>query len=146
MICVQVEDFDVGKLYDKLCRSSDVGGVVTFVGRVRDFNQGHDVTGLYLEHYPGMTESALEEIAHQAKARWPLSELIIVHRVGELSLTEQIVFVGASSAHREAAFSACQFVMDFLKNRAPFWKKECTTTGQRWVEAEQKDADALKRW
>ncbi len=146
MIRIQTEDFDVGALYEQLCVSPSVGGVVNFIGRVRDYNQGEDVTGLYLEHYPGMTEKALKEIVDEAKQRWTLAELIVVHRIGELSLTDQIVFVGASSVHREEAFKACEFVMDYLKNRAPFWKKECTTSGQRWVEAESKDFQATQRW
>ena len=122
------------------------GAVVTFTGLVRDLNQGNQVTSLTLEHYPGMTEKSLAEIVEQAKTRWPLGKVRLIHRVGELALADQIVFVGVTSKHREAAFDACQFIMDFLKNRAPFWKKEVTEQGEKWVEFNEKDKLAADRW
>ncbi len=124
MISVQFEDFSVAEEYAKLAEGTDAGAVVTFIGKVRDFNQGEAVTGLSLEHYPGMTEKSLEEIVVQACERWPLLQTRVIHRVGDLDLGDQIVFVGVSSAHRGAAFQACEFIMDYLKTRAPFWKKK----------------------
>lgn len=147
MISVQEQDFDFGEEYQKLMADNVTdGAVVTFVGLVRDFNQGNSVHGLTLEHYPGMTEKALLDIVQEAKGRWPLGRVRVIHRVGKLGLGEQIVFVGTTSKHREAAFAANQFIMDFLKNRAPFWKKENTSEGQRWVEAEMKDKQAMDKW
>ena len=147
MISVQTADFNLNDEYLKLTLdNSKDGAVVTFVGLVRDYNQGNQVTGLTLEHYPGMTEKALVEIVDKAKARWQLGRVRIIHRVGELHLSDQIVFVGVSSQHRVEAFEACQFIMDYLKNDAPFWKKEATTEGSRWVEAENKDVEAQKKW
>jgi len=113
---------------------------------VRDLNVGQSVTELFLEHYPGMTEKALEQIAEQARERWPLLAVEIVHRVGALSVTEPIVFVGVSSKHRHAAFEACAFIMDVLKTRAPFWKRETTPEGSHWVEARESDQNAAFRW
>ncbi|MBP8268190.1 MAG: molybdopterin synthase catalytic subunit MoaE, partial [Aeromonas sp.] len=125
----------------------DTGAIVSFVGKVRDFNQGEHVKGLALEHYPGMTEKALANIVAEARGRWPLQECTLIHRIGELLLGDQIVLVVVSSAHREAAFEACHFIMDFLKTRAPFWKKELIADGvQRWVEARASDDAALARW
>jgi len=123
-----------------------IGAVVGFVGYVRDFNDGQDVHGLFLEHYPGMTEKALQQIVEEAEQRWPLLRVAIVHRVGQLPPGEPIVFVGTASAHRQAAFDACNFIMDYLKTRAPFWKKEDTPDGQRWVEGRCSDQDAAGRW
>lgn len=147
-IAVQEQDFDVGAEYQSLidANTSD-GGVALFIGRVRDFNQSHQVTTLELEHYPAMTTKALQAIADEARGRWDINNLCLIHRVGRLQLSDQIVLVGVTSAHREAAFSAAQFLMDYLKTRAPFWKKETTTTGsQRWVEAQEKDQQAAQRW
>ena len=148
---VQQADFDVGSEYRQLITDNPSdGAVVFFVGLVRDLNQGDSVSGLFLEHYPGMTEAALEQIEADARQRWPLGRVSIVHRVGQLQVNEQIVFVGVSSPHREAAFEACQFIMDFLKSRAPFWKKETFNQvyGQqdRWIDTASKDLEALKRW
>ena len=109
-------------------------------------NDGKDVTGLFLEHYPGMTEKTLEAIADEAAERWPLQAVRVIHRVGQMALCDQIVFVGVASAHRGAAFDACEFIMDFLKSRAPFWKREQTKQGEHWVEARTSDQDALERW
>ncbi|MEZ6952401.1 MULTISPECIES: molybdopterin synthase catalytic subunit MoaE [unclassified Aeromonas] len=146
-ILVQRADFSLGEEYERLAARHESGAIVTFVGKVRDFNQGDAVKGLSLEHYPGMTEKALTDIVAQARARWPLQECTLIHRIGELLLGDQIVLVAVSSAHREAAFDACHFIMDFLKTRAPFWKKELTAEGvQRWVEAKQSDDAAAARW
>lgn len=147
-ICVQQNDFDVGQEYSALIAgNAAAGAVVFFVGRVRDFNDGRLVAGLSLEHYPGMTEKILEQILTEAKLRWDLVSARIIHRVGELRLGDQIVFVGVTSAHREHAFQAAEFLMDFLKTRAPFWKKEITPEGENvWVEAKNKDGEATERW
>ncbi|MBP8220118.1 MAG: molybdopterin synthase catalytic subunit MoaE [Aeromonadaceae bacterium] len=146
-ILVQRADFSLGEEYERLAARHDTGAIVTFVGKVRDFNQGEQVNGLALEHYPGMTEKTLAGIVAQARSRWPLQECTLIHRIGELMLGDQIVLVTVSSAHRDAAFAACHFIMDFLKTRAPFWKKELTATGQpRWVEAKESDDAAAARW
>ena len=146
-ILVQRADFSLGEEYERLAARHDSGAIATFVGKVRDFNQGDAVKGLSLEHYPGMTEKALVDIVNQARARWPLQECTLIHRIGDLLLGDQIVLVAVSSAHREAAFEACHFIMDFLKTRAPFWKKELTAEGvQRWVEALDRDNAAAARW
>jgi molybdopterin synthase catalytic subunit len=152
MISVQTQDFDMAAEYQALLANTDGtsnsndGAVVTFVGLVRDYNQGNHVEGLTLEHYPGMTEKALEDIVVAAQSKWPLGKVRVIHRIGKLALSDQIVFVGVTSKHREAAFEATQFIMDFLKNKAPFWKKEVTNIGERWVEAEDKDVKAQQRW
>ncbi|OZS43539.1 molybdopterin synthase catalytic subunit MoaE [Photobacterium sanguinicancri] len=146
MISVQEADFSVAEEYERLAQGTSAGAVVTFIGKVRDFNQGDDVTGLSLEHYPGMTEKSLEKIVEQANARWPLIATRVIHRVGDLELGDQIVFVGVSSAHRGAAFQACEFIMDYLKTQAPFWKKERTAEATRWVDARDTDTSAADRW
>ncbi|OYD23071.1 molybdopterin synthase catalytic subunit MoaE [Oceanimonas baumannii] len=146
MIRVQTDDFCLATEYAALSQSHQTGAVVTFVGKVRDMNQGSVVSGMTLEHYPGMTEHALQQIVAEAKQRWPLLECRVIHRVGALALGDQIVFVGVASQHREAAFAACHFIMDYLKTRAPFWKKERTADGERWVEAKDSDTDAAKKW
>ena len=147
IVRVQQDDFDLGLEVNAL-RAGDpgVGAVAAFVGTVRDINDGSGVSTLTLEHYPGMTEAALEDIAAQAHARWRLNATLIIHRFGELRPTDQIVMVGVTSAHRGDAFSACEFIMDFLKTRAPFWKKEQTPQGARWVDARSTDDDAAARW
>ncbi|MES2818321.1 MAG: molybdopterin synthase catalytic subunit MoaE [Pseudomonadota bacterium] len=146
-IRVQQAAFDPGIELNALHAARlGIGAVVGFVGYVRDFNEGHDVAGMFLEHFPGMTEKALAAIAEQAHQRWPLLALEVVHRVGRLEPGEPIVFVGTASAHRQAAFEACDFVMDYLKTRAPFWKKEDTREGPRWVEGRASDQDAAARW
>ena len=122
------------------------GAVVTFTGKVRNHNLGDSVKALTLEHYPGMTEKSLAEIVELARERWPLLHVHILHRVGDLAPGEPIVFVGVGSAHRQAAFEACEFVMDYLKTRAPFWKKEATADGGRWVDARETDDSAAARW
>ena len=144
---VQHEPFDPGAELNTLHQAnSGVGAVVGFVGYVRDFNDGLEVRGMLLEHYPGMTEKALDKIVLEAAQRWPLLKLAILHRVGALEPGEPIVFVGVASAHRQAAFQACDFVMDYLKTRAPFWKKESTEDGPRWVQGRESDETAAQRW
>ena len=144
---VQTEDFDVGFEINQL-RSArkDVGAVVSFVGQVRDVNEGDEVSQLTLEHYPGMTEKSLQAIIIQAKSRWNITDVLIIHRVGTLQPCDQIVLVAVSGAHRGEAFAACEFVMDYLKTEAPFWKKEATPSGERWVEAKTSDDEAKERW
>ena len=144
---VQTEDFDIGAEIAAL-RAADAlaGAVASFIGTVRDVNEGAGVATMTLEHYPGMTEKALEEICAQARARWDILELLVIHRWGELKPLDQIVLVAVTSAHRGEAFAACEFVMDYLKTRAPFWKKEVTPQGARWVEARATDDDAAARW
>ena len=144
---VQAAAFDPGAETNAMHAANvGVGAVVVFVGYVRDFNDGLDVAGMFLEHYPGMTEKALEKIVVEAGQRWPLLKGDVLHRVGALEPGEPIVFVGVASAHRQAAFDACNFIMDYLKTRAPFWKKEQTSDGERWVEGKQSDTDAAGRW
>ena len=144
---VQYKSFDVGQLTADLhARNPRVGAVVNFIGYVRDLNIGQSVNELFLEHYPGMTEKALERIADEARERWPLLGVEIVHRIGALAVSEPIVFVGVSSKHRHMAFEACAFIMDVLKTRAPFWKRESTAQGSHWVEARESDQDAAVRW
>jgi len=144
---VQTELLDLGELTRSVhAEDPGVGAVATFVGYVRDINQGDQVSALFLEHYPGMTERALQLIVDQAHERWPLQRVSIVHRVGPLNVGEPIVFVGVASQHRLAAFEACAFLMDYLKTRAPFWKREQTPTGERWVEGRESDRLAQERW
>ncbi|MBV6750192.1 molybdopterin synthase catalytic subunit MoaE [Pseudomonas chlororaphis] len=146
-IRVQAQAFDPGAEVNALHAANlGVGAVVSFVGYVRDFNDGREVAGMFLEHYPGMTEKALGKIVAQARERWPLLGLEVLHRVGALEPGEPIVFVGVTSAHRQAAFDACNFVMDYLKTQAPFWKKENTADGPRWVEGRASDQAAAERW
>ena len=144
---VQTEDFDVGHELAAL-RDGDpaVGAVAAFIGTVRDINADSSVSGMTLEHYPGMTEKALDAIVAEAKARWNILQALVIHRVGPLKPADQIVLVGVTSAHRGEAFAACEFIMDYLKTRAPFWKKEETASGTRWVEARASDDDAAARW
>lgn len=144
---VQREDFDAGAEITAL-RTADlrVGAVAAFVGTVRDLNEGADVAAMALEHYPGMTERALDDICAQARARWDILDALVVHRYGDLAPGDQIVLVVVTSAHRGAAFAACEFIMDYLKTRAPFWKKERTPHGERWVEAREADDEAAARW
>ena len=144
---VQSRDFDVGAEIAALrAGNPGVGAVASFIGTVRDLNDGEGVSTLTLEHYPGMTERSLEDICAQAKARWNVIDTLVVHRVGELQPQDQIVLVAVKSAHRGEAFSACAFIMDYLKTQAPFWKKELTPQGARWVEARASDDEAAARW
>jgi molybdopterin synthase catalytic subunit len=146
MIAVQEQDFDVQSLYDSLCVANKTGAVAMFVGRVRDFSDDPAQSSFILEHYPGMTEHNLEKIVAEANQRWTLLDVKVVHRVGKLSVDDQIVFVGVSSAHRAEAFAACDFIMDYLKSRAAFWKKEVSPEGEQWVEAKASDEASLDRW
>ena len=144
---IQTGPFDAQAEADALREGDlEVGAVVTFVGTVRDVNDGDSVATLELEHYPGMTEKALEAIVEEARARFDLRGVLVIHRVGLLAPAEPIVLVAVTSAHRGEAFEACRFVMDYLKTRAPFWKKERTPAGDRWVEARDSDEDAAARW
>jgi molybdopterin synthase catalytic subunit len=144
---VQREDFDLTAEVAALrARDAAVGAVAVFVGTVRDVDEGAGVSTMTLEHYPGMTERALEQIIAQARERWDLRDCLVIHRVGELQPLDQIVLVAVTSAHRGEAFAACEFVMDYLKTQAPFWKKESTPQGTRWVEARDSDDDAAARW
>ncbi len=146
-IDVTESDFSVAEEYQALVEENPKdGAVVFFVGLVRDMNQGHCIQGLHLEHYPAMTKKALLSIVERARQRWSLGRVRLVHRVGSLKVNDQIVFLGISSPHREASFEAAQFIMDYLKTEAPFWKKETTSDGERWVEANEKDSVARKRW
>lgn len=146
-IQIQTEDFDAGLLMNQLrLANPSAGALVSFVGQVRDINDGDLINTLTLEHYPGMTESALTAIEVEASTRWDFMDSLIVHRVGTLKPLDQIVLVAVVSAHRGEAFKACEFIMDYLKIQAPFWKKEITPTGGRWVDARISDDEALNRW
>jgi molybdopterin synthase catalytic subunit len=154
MVCVQTEDFDVGAEYSLLRKlAANAGAVATFTGLVREFYQtdtsadsGNQVLSLYLEHYPGMTEKALRDIVESAMGRWQILSCKVIHRVGELHAGEQIVFVGVASAHRGDAFAAAEFIMDYLKTQAPFWKKQRTCAGTAWIESRDSDKAAAARW
>lgn len=144
---IQTDDFDAGFELNQLrSQRPDTGAVVSFIGQVRDLNDDKDVTHLTLEHYPEMTEKALQAIIQKAQASWDIFDALIIHRVGLLKPTEQIVMVAVTSAHRGEAFHACEFIMDYLKTEAPFWKKEQGKTGSRWVEAKESDNAAKLRW
>jgi molybdopterin synthase catalytic subunit len=146
-IRIQESDFDLSAEIGVLRKNDPrVGAVVSFLGTVRDMNDGSQVKGMTLEHYPGMTEKALQEILDQAKARWDIYQTLVIHRVGPLLPEDQIVLVAVTSAHRGEAFAACEFIMDYLKTAAPFWKKEDTPEGARWVDARVTDEAAMARW
>ncbi|MET0014337.1 MAG: molybdopterin synthase catalytic subunit MoaE [Sedimenticola sp.] len=146
-IKVQTEPFDIARVQDELRADNPaIGAVVSFVGLMRDMNEGDQVATMTLEHYPGMTEKALEEIVQEADERWELMGIRVIHRVGELNPLDPIVIVAVASAHRGEAFQACEFVIDYLKTHAPFWKKEKTADGERWVDARHSDSDAEARW
>lgn len=147
MIRVQREDFDVGAELGRLdARAGDVGGVCAFIGIVRDVASDARVTAMTLEHYPGMTERQLAGIETEARARWPLLDVLIIHRVGRLLPGDRIMLAAAASAHREAGFEACRFLVDFVKTKATFWKAEETADGRRWVAARAEDEAAAGRW
>ena len=144
---IQTADFDVGAEIAALRRNDPkVGAVASFVGVVRDVNEGDAVAGMTLEHYPGMTEKSIEEIIDQARSRWNVLNVLVVHRVGQLKPMDQIVLVVVAGEHRGEAFAACEFIMDYLKTRAPFWKKEQAGKGARWVESREADDIAAERW
>ena len=144
---VQQQDFDVGVEIAALrAGNRRIGAIASFIGTVRDLNEGQGVAAMTLEHYPGMTEHALEDICTQARKRWDLYDVLVVHRYGPLEPGDQIVLVVVASAHRGEAFAACEFVMDYLKTQAPFWKKERTERGESWVQARASDDEAASRW
>jgi molybdopterin synthase catalytic subunit len=144
---VQSEDFDAGAEIARMRRGNPkIGGIAAFVGVVRDVNDGDPVAGMTLEHYPGMTERSIEAIMAEARARWQVLDALVIHRIGALAPTDQIVLVVVAAPHRGDAFAACEFLMDYLKTRAPFWKKERTPAGSRWVEARTSDDEAALRW
>ena len=146
-VSVQEADFDVGAETAALSDGNhDVGAIATFLGLVRHVNDGSGVSAMTLEHYPGMTEQALEDIVVEARSRWNLEAVRVIHRFGRLQPGDRIVYVGVASAHRGEAFAACEFIMDYLKTRAPFWKREETPEGARWVDARDADDGAAARW
>ncbi len=146
-IAVQTQAFDLQAEVEALHRTNPkVGAVASFLGLVWDVNEGQGVSAMTLEHYPGMTEKALAAIVEQARARWDVMDACVIHRIGPMQPTDPIVLVAVASAHRGDAFAACEFIMDFLKTRAPFWKKESTPEGERWVDARDSDDSAAARW
>jgi molybdopterin synthase catalytic subunit len=146
-ISVQQEDYSIGEQVDLLRKGrNDIGAIVTFSGLVRDLNEGDAINSLSLEHYPGMTEKQLGQIAREAEQRWPLQAITILHRVGELHPGDQIVLVITASQHRQAAYEANEYIMDYLKTRAPFWKKESLKSGSRWLGERNSDEKATERW
>ncbi len=147
VITIQEQDFVLAEEYRRIiCNCESDGAVVTFIGLVREMSEHGNLRFMTLEHYPQMTEKSLMNICEQARKRWPLGAITIIHRVGDLTPDEQIVFVGVSSKHRKAAFAACEFIMDFLKVEAPFWKKEITESGEFWVKAKGSDQDKAFDW
>jgi molybdopterin synthase catalytic subunit len=144
---IQGEDFDVARELERLrAGDSRIGAIASFLGLVRDVNEASEVCAMTLEHYPGMTEKALAQIVEEARSRWNIIDALVIHRVGELKPGDQIVLAAVAGAHRSEAFAACEFIMDYLKTRAPFWKKEQTPTGERWVEARASDEEKASRW
>jgi len=143
---VQREPFDAGTEIARYTTDAGIGAVASFIGVMRDRNDGDTVASMTLEHYPGMTERALEEIVERARSRWEIVDALVVHRVGEFRPTDPIVLVIVTAAHRAPAFAACEFIMDYLKTDAPFWKKEATAAGARWVDARASDDEARERW
>ncbi|MSQ50060.1 MAG: molybdopterin synthase catalytic subunit MoaE [Betaproteobacteria bacterium] len=145
-IAVQRDDFDLGLEIKRIATNSKIGAIASFIGLVREVNDGATVGTMTLEHYPGMTEKALAAIVEEAQGRWQVLDCTVIHRYGELKPTDQIVLVVVASGHRGDAFAACEFLMDYLKTRAPFWKKETTPEGARWVAARAADDQAAERW
>jgi len=144
---IQTEDFDAGREIAVLRRGNPgIGAIASFIGVVRDVNDGDKVAEMTLEHYPGMTEKSITEIIEQAKSRWSMFDALVIHRIGRLKPLDQIVLVVITGAHRGDAFAACEFIMDYLKTRAPFWKKERTPEGAHWVESRESDDIAAERW
>lgn len=147
MICVQIQDFDIGAEIEKITGGrTDIGGLVTFTGLVREMSGGDPVRSMTLEHYPGMTEKSLAALEAEARQRWPLQDCLIIHRYGKLEPGDRIVLVITASAHRDAAFEAARFLMDWLKTQAPFWKREEGAGNARWVEAKSTDDEAARKW
>ncbi len=145
-IIVRTEDFNVAQELEELKANPKAGAVVMFVGTVRDVNEGQQIESMSLEHYPGMTEKSLKKIVEQAFNRWDLIDATVIHRVGELKVSDQIVFIAVSSAHRGEAFDACEFIIDYLKTEAPFWKNEKLNGEGKWVDARESDDKARNRW
>ncbi|MBQ8828940.1 MAG: molybdenum cofactor biosynthesis protein MoaE [Burkholderiaceae bacterium] len=145
-ISVQYEDFDVDKELKALRSSTKVGALVTFIGTVRDINDSENVKSMTLEYYPGMTEKSIEKIVKTACERWNIEDVTVIHRVGKLQVTDQIVLIGVSCLHRKEAFDACEYIIDFLKTEAPFWKQEELERGKRWVEAHMEDEMCRNNW
>ncbi|NNJ91750.1 MAG: molybdopterin synthase catalytic subunit MoaE [Gammaproteobacteria bacterium] len=146
-IRIQQQPFDAGAEIRQLIEADpSMGAVVNFVGVMRNMNEGDAVSEMMLEHYPGMTENALQKIVEEGRERWQLGSVTVIHRVGKLQPSDEIVLVAVTAAHRGEAFDGCEFIIDFLKTRAPFWKKETTTQGERWVEERESDIAALKQW
>jgi molybdopterin synthase catalytic subunit len=148
MVVIQTEDFSVEQEYQLLrnAQPRNTGAICTFVGLVREFGDRPDIQGMFLEHYPGMTEKCLDKLILQAKENWDIHHAKVIHRIGTLKVDEQIVFVGVSSSHRADAFAACEFIMDYLKTDAPFWKKELCADGSVWVEAKASDQNRKQKW
>lgn len=146
LIQVQQDPFDQNAIYKWLSEQHSVGATTLFVGKVREMNLGDSVSGLYLEHYPAMTEKALREIVDEAKSRWELQRVAVIHRIGQLYTGDEIVLVGVSSAHRGNAYHANEFIIDYLKTKAPFWKRETTDHGDRWIEGRESDQEAADKW
>ena len=146
LIQVQQDPFDQNAIYKWLSEQHSVGATTLFVGKVREMNLGDSVSGLYLEHYPAMTEKALREIVDEARSRWELQRVAVIHRIGQLYTGDEIVLVGVSSAHRGNAYHANEFIMDYLKTKAPFWKRETTDHGERWIEGRESDQQAADKW
>lgn len=146
LIKVQTKHFDQNAIYQWLSEKNSVGATTIFVGKVREMNLGDSVSGLFLEHYPAMTEKSLLAIIEQARQRWDLQRVAVIHRVGQLNTGDEIVLVGVSSAHRGDAYHANEFIMDYLKTQAPFWKRERTPTGERWIEGRESDQQAVEKW
>lgn len=146
LIEVQETEFDQNHIYHWLSEYSSVGATTIFIGKVREMNLGDNISGLYLEHYPAMTQKALQEIVDEARSRWDLQRVAVIHRIGQLSTGDEIVLVGVSATHRGDAYHANEFIMDYLKTKAPFWKRECTQQGERWVEGRESDQQAAQKW
>ncbi|QGM80770.1 molybdopterin synthase catalytic subunit MoaE [Otariodibacter oris] len=146
LIQVQHEVFDQNKIYHWLSEHHSVGATTIFVGKVREMNLGDNVSGLFLEHYPAMTEKSLRDIVTEARSRWDLQRVAVIHRIGQLNTGDEIVLVGVSSAHRGDAYHANEFIMDYLKTKAPFWKREKTSEGERWIEGRESDQHAAEKW
>lgn len=149
-VSIQTDDFELHQANQALEASAQninkVGAIVSFVGKVREFSKQNKLSEMYLEHYPGMTEKQLSDILQQAKSRWPIASASVIHRIGTLTPNEQIVYVGVTSAHRKAAFEACEYIMDILKTTATFWKKERFGESEEWVEAKQSDYEQADKW
>ncbi len=146
LIEVQEAEFDQNAIYHWLSEQNSVGATTLFIGKVREMNLGDSVSGLYLEHYPAMTKKALQEIVDEARSRWDLQRVAVIHRIGQLYTGDEIVLVGVSSVHRGDAYHANEFIMDYLKTKAPFWKRETTTDGERWIEGRESDQQEATKW